>query len=208
MMEKYYEHTDNPLYHEHMMEEWKNEDAKEVGCASAIAAVVAFIIALIFCALLPSCKSSHSLPVQSKEKDSVRVEVRTSTIYVTDTLLIEIPPQTAERTTADSTSHLENDYAISDARINADGTLFHLLSTKPQKKPVEVDKKIEQRDSIVYVDKSISDTGQQIVEVERNLSWWEQTRIYGFYLLLIVIVAIYRKPIWSLLKKFLLRKPH
>ena len=203
MMEKYYEHTDNPLYHEHMMEEWKNEDAKEVGCASAIAAVVAFIIALIFCALLPSCKSSHSLPVQSKEKDSVRVEVRTSTIYVTDTLLIEIPPQTAERTTADSASHLENDYAISDARINADGTLFHTLATKPQKKPVEVKKKEQRTDSIAYIERRV----EVPVPVERSQTPWERTCINWFPYSLVALVlssgVVLRKPIRSLIRRFI-----
>lgn len=65
----------------------------------------------------------------------------------------------------------------------------------------------EQRDSIVYVEKSNTETGQQIVEVERQLSWWEKTRIYGFYLLAALFVVIYRKPIWSLLRKFILRMP-
>lgn len=191
-----------------MMKDLKPEEAQAVGCLSAIWYIVAIIIGLCVCALFGSCKSQKNIVKEYKENDSVRVEVHTNTIIVPDTVYVDIPAQTAERTTSDRTSHLENDYATSDARINEDGTLFHMLSTKPQKKPIEVDKKIEQRDSIVYVEKSVNDTGQQIVEVERNLSWWEQTRIYGFYLLLIVIVAIYRKPIWSLLKKFVFRIPH
>lgn len=190
-----------------MMKDLKPEEAQAVGCLSAIWYIVAIIIGLCVCSLFGSCKSHKNLVTEHKENDSVRVEVHTNTIIVPDTVYVYIPAQTAERTTSDRTSHLENDYATSDARINEDGTLFHLLSTKPQKKPIEVDKKIEHRDSIVYVEKSVSDTGQQIVEVERNLSWWEQARIYGFYLLLLLIVAIYRKPIWSLLKKFVFRMP-
>ena len=199
----------NPNEHwmNNVMKDMEPEEAQAVGCLTAASYVVMFVIGIIVCALLGSCSSHKNMVTEHKENDSVRVEVHTNTIIVPDTVYVEIPAQTAERTTADSTSHLENDYATSDARINPDGTLFHSLGTKPQSKPVEVDKKIEQRDSIVYVEKSVSDTGQQIVEVERNLSWWEQTRIYGFYLLLIVIVAIYRKPIWSLLKKFVLRMP-
>lgn len=199
----------NPNEHwmHNAMKDLEPEEAQAVGCLTAAAYEVMFVIGIIVCALLGSCSSHKNMVTEHKENDSVRVEVHTNTIIVPDTVYVEIPAQTAERTTADSTSHLENDYATSDARINPDGTLFHSLATKPQSKPVEVDKKIEQRDSIVYVEKSVSDTGQQIVEVERNLSWWEQTRIYGFYLLLIVLVAIYRKPIWSLLKKFVLRMP-
>lgn len=190
-----------------MMKDFKPEESQAVGCLSAIWYVAAIIIGLCVCALLGSCKNQKNLIHEKEQKDSVRVEVVTNTIIVKDTVEVEIPAQSAERTTADSVSHLENDYATSDARINPDGTLFHLLATKPQKKPVEVDKKIEQRDSIVYVDKSNTDTGKQIVEVERQLSWWEKTCIYGFYMLAAMLVVIYRKQIWSLLRKFILRMP-
>ena len=196
---------------EHWMNNAKKDlepdEAHSVGCVTAAAHVRMFLFVLLLCALLGSCKSQKNLIHEKEQKDSVRVDVRYQTIIVPDTVYVEIPPQIAERTTADSTSHLENDYATSDARINPDGTLFHQLATKPQKKPVGVDKKIEQRDSIVYVEKSNTETGQQIVEVERQLSWWEKTRIYGFYLLAALLVVIYRKPIWSLLRKFILRMP-
>lgn len=197
----------NPNEHwmNNVMKDLEPEEAQAVGCLSAVAYVVMFVIGIIVCALLGSCSSHKNMVTEHKENDSVMVEVHTNTIIVPDTVYVEIPPQIAERTTADSTSHLENDYATSDARINPDGTLFHQLATKPQKKPVEVDKKIEQRDSIVYVEKSNTETGQQIVEVERQLSWWEKTRIYGFYLLAALLVVIYRKQIWSLLRKFILR---
>ena len=196
------EHWQNPAF-----KDMEPEDSMLAGCVTAAAYVCMFLFGLLLCALLGSCKSQKNLIHEKEQKDSVRVDVRYQTIIVPDTVYVEIPPQIAERTTADSTSHLENDYATSDARINPDGTLFHQLATKPQKKPVEVDKKIEQRDSIVYVEKSNTETGQQIVEVERQLSWWEKTRIYGFYLLAALLVVIYRRPIWSLLRKFVLRMP-
>lgn len=195
----------NEQWMNNAMKDLKPEDSQAVGFVTESVYVVMLFVGLLLCALFGSCSSHNNLTTEHKERDSVNVDVRYQTIFVPDTVFVEIPAQTAERTTSDSISHLENDYATSDARINPDGTLFHLLATKPQKKPIEVDKEIEQRDSIVYVEKSVSDTGQQIVEVERNLSWWEQTRIYGFYLLLIVVVAIYRKSIWSLFKKFILR---
>jgi len=188
-----------------MMKDLKPEEAQAVGCLSAIGYVVAFILAICICALFGSCKSHKDLVNESTERDSMKVEVRTETIYVTDTLLVEIPAQTAERTTADSVSHLENDYAVSDARINADGTLFHALATKPQKKPVEFQKPIEKKDSIVYVDKFRTKTIQQKVEVEKPLSWWQQTQIYGFYVLVSLLVVLFRKPIWKFVKTFLLR---
>jgi len=190
-----------------MMKGMKPEEAQAVGCLSAIGYVVAIVIGLGLCALFGSCRSHKDMVSEHTQKDSVRVEVRTETVYVTDTLLVEIPAQTAERTTADSVSHLENDYATSDARINADGTLTHTLATKPQKKPVEFQKPVERKDSIVYVDKLVTKTDVQIKEVERDLSWWEQTRIYGCYVLAILLVILYRKPIWKFVKKLVLRLP-
>lgn len=115
--------------------------------------------------------------------------------------MLEIPSQTAERTTRDSTSHLENDYAESDARINPDGSLFHDLNTKPQEKPFEVETPVERNDSIVYKykDRTVYETVE--VEVERELTWWQRTQMYGFWVALLVIVITYRKGIWSVIKR-------
>lgn len=197
----------NPNEHwmHNAMKDLEPEEAQAAGCLSAAVHVVMFVIGVIVCALLSSCSCHKNMISEHKERDSVRVEVRTETVYVTDTTYIEIPAQTAERTTADSVSHLENDYATSDARINVDGTLTHTLATKPQSKPVEFQKPVEHRDSIVYRDKVVTKTDVQIKEVERNLSWWEQTRIYGCYVLAILLVILYRKPIWKFVKKLVLR---
>ena len=80
-----------------------------------------FAVALL---LFSSCRTGRQVVVV-EARDSVRVEERVREIKVTDTLFVEVPAQSAERTTADSTSHLENDYAVSDARINPDG-IFHI----------------------------------------------------------------------------------
>lgn len=160
---------------------------------------IIFILAAVL--LLGSCCPCRHLTTTTDRQDSARIEVRTNTIYVPDTVFVEIPAQTAERTTADSTSHLENDYATSDAIINPDGTLFHNLNTKPQIKPVSTEKKIERRDSIVYQAKYID--RKVTVEVERELSWWEKTQIYGFWAVFVVIVIIYRKRIIALIKRLI-----
>lgn len=159
-----------------------------------------FIFAIAAAALLMVGCSPGKNITTPQQKDSTRVEIRKETIYVPDTVYIEIPKQTAERTTRDS-SRLENDYAISYARINADGTLYHNLSTKPQKKPVEINKPVERNDSIVYVTKT------KTVTVERELSWWEQTQIKGFHVLAvifgIVVLWLLRSPIMTLIKKII-----
>ena len=153
---------------------------------------------LLVCALFFSCASRKAVTNETVQRDSVDVQVRIETIYVPDTVFVEIPPQKAERTTADSTSHLENDYAVSDARINEDGTLTHSLETKPQQKPVEFQKPVERKDSIVYRYKTKTKTVTQVVEVERDYSWWDKTRFYAAYALLLLLLIKCRKKIISL----------
>lgn len=145
------------------------------------------------------------------EKDSSKVDVRVKTIieYQTDTVFVEVPAQMAERTTQDSISHLENDYATSDARINQDGSLFHNLNTKPQKKPIEYQKPIERKDSIrtEYIYREVEKKENIPIEVERDFTWWERTCIKLFpWSLVLIIISLsihFRKPIISLFKHFL-----
>ncbi len=144
--------------------------------------------------------------VTEQRRDSVRVEYRERTVVVPDTVFIEIPPQTAERTTADSVSHLENDYACSDARINTDGTLTHTLNTKPQLKPVASERIIEYRDSIVFRDRWHERTDTVTEYVPHKRTWWEQTCIYGFLAALIFFAITYRKKIFQAVVRLFLRK--
>lgn len=160
---------------------------------------IPLFLLLIF--LLGGCASSRRLSENVHQQDSVDVRIETRVEYVPDTVCIEIPAQTAERETADSTSHLENDYATSDARINPDGTLFHNLKTKPQKKPVNVDRPVEHRDSIVYKTKTVTET--KIVEVPRELNWVQKTQIYGFRAAIILLLIVYRKKILSFIKRLI-----
>lgn len=143
---------------------------------------------LITSFLLCACGTQQKLPTTTVQETTNRnVEVKFEKVLVHDTTYIEIPAQTAERTTQDSTSLLENDYAISVACINADGTLFHVLNTKPQKKPVLVYKEIERKDSIIYDDRQI----KVPVLVEKELGRWEKTCIEWFpYLLVGMILTL------------------
>ena len=159
--------------------------------------IVLALLSIILC--LTSCGTTRHLPQETvQSKDSTKVEIREKTVYVRDTVILKIPAQTAERETQDSTSHLENEYAASDARINKDGSLYHDLKTKPQDKPVEFDKPVETRDSIIYRTQYIDRV--QTAEVERELSWWQKTQMYGFWVALAAIAVICRKKIFSILK--------
>lgn len=156
-----------------------------------------FLVFIAF--LLCSCGAGRHLPVQIEQKDSVRVVVREVTKYIRDTMLLEIPAQTTENTTRDTSSHLETDYAESDARIKPDGTLHHTLRNKEQDKPVPVDVPITQKDSIVYRDKYVYET----IEVPREFTSWQKWQMRSFWILLaIVVVYVFRKPLLVLIQRF------
>lgn len=158
---------------------------------------------LLIIPLLEGCCPCRHIATDTR-MDSTRVEVRTETILVPDTVYIEIPAQKSERTTTKKESHLENDYATSDARINNDGTLFHNLMTKQQKKAVETNKIVEKQDSIVY--RAVYKDKIVTKEVEKDLSWWQRTQIYGFWIAIILLIITYRESIYSFIVRLFLKK--
>ncbi len=149
---------------------------------------------LIFIPLLAliSCRS-----ITQPEKIVTHVERTTEIRW--DTAYIEIPPQSAERVANDSVSHLETDFAVSDARINPDGTLFHNLLNKPQERPVAVPTAILRIDSIVerevpvYKDKPPN----KLDQFKLDSFWW----LVGA--LAVVGCVCFRKPLLKIVGVFL-----
>ena len=91
----------------------------------------------------------------------------------TVTVTVEIPAETKERETRDSTSVLETSIARSTARLTwTDGQpwLFHSLENKPQQiqQQAEVDKKEKTR--IEYKTRYVTKT--KYVEVKKPFPWW------------------------------------
>ena len=147
--------------------------------------------------LFSSCRTGRQVVV-AEGKDSIRIVERVREIKVTDTLFVEVPPQSAERTTADSTSHLENDYAVSDARIMADGSLYHSLETKPRTDTLTQELSVQAKDSIIYREKVIP----KIYPVEKELNWFVRMRIWlGNIMLVLISGAV----IWLAARLFLKR---
>lgn len=149
---------------------------------------------LLVCSCATQRKVVDTIPV----KDSTNVEVRYKVIERIDTVLITLPVQTAERTTADTTSTLETDYAKSTASILPNGQLYHNLETKPQPVPVPVKNKTEERDSVMIREVEIPVPQPFRVEVNR-LTWFQQAQIYGcrvmVCLLALGLIIRYRKGI-------------
>lgn len=156
------------------------------------------IIIFLLWATISCCPNRHL--TTSVQRDSVRVEIHTRSEFIRDTILLEIPVESERQTIRDTISHLEISYAISDARVNSDGSLFHSLLSKPQKKNVSIEKEIIYRDSIVYRDKVLEKT----VPVKRELTKWQKFQIKGFWIILsLFLIIFFRKNIISIIKRIL-----
>ena len=147
----------------------------------SVATTVAIFLFITTVMLFSSCRTGRQVVVV-EGKDSIRIEERVREIKVTDTLFVEVPVQSAERTTADSTSHLENDYAVSDARVNPDGSLSHSLETKHRTDTIPKELYVQIWDTTIYREKVIP----KVVTVEKGLSDWQKIQIRGFWIFLIL----------------------
>ena len=143
---------------------------------------VLWVVAIVL--LFSSCRTGRQVVVV-EARDSVRVEERVREIKVSDTLFVAVPMQKESTTVRDSTSHLENDYAISDARINPDGSLYHSLETKPRTDTLSREVGVQVRDSIIYREKVVP----KIVPVEKELNWFTQMRIWLGNVMLVLIAG-------------------
>ena len=159
----------------------------------AITAAIFVFIAIVLL-LFSSCRTGRQVVVEAR--DSVRVEERIREIKVTDTLFVEIPGQKESTTVRDSVSHLENDYAVSDARIMADGSLYHSLETKARTDTITQELSVQARDTIIYREKVIP----KVVTVEKQLGWFTQMRLW---LGNVMIGLIAGATIWSAARLFL-----
>lgn len=135
----------------------------------------------LFAVLLTSCGSSRHAATSIETHDSTKVEVRTERIEHIDTIYVELPRQVERIVTKDTTSRLENDYAVSEARVEA-GMLHHTLETKEAKIPVPVKSTIEKKDSITTNSKT--EVEKEKVYIEKELTAWQRFKMRGFWALL------------------------
>ena len=146
-------------------------------------AVIAASLALAGCC--------HNRVVATTTTDSVRVDVVERIVEVRDTAYIEVERDEQSVVVRDTTSTLSNRWATSRASIDTLGFLHHSLLTIPQTiaKP-----------RTIFV--PVADTTRtrivlrtDIVEVERELTWWQETQIKGFWTMLAILA------IWVLLRR-------
>lgn len=139
---------------------------------------------LLFALLLSACGVAR--PVL--DRDNTKVEVKTVVERVVDTAWISLPVEVVQVETLDTVSVLENAFARSSAVVSS-GVLQHSLETLPVSLPVEVEKEMVYRDSLVYRDRVLSVP----VEVEKPLSLWQKfiLRVGGVCLFLVAIYVAY-----------------
>ena len=125
--------------------------------------------------LLLSCSCSRKLLPSSTNTTIVDHNTTVTERIVWQSKIITLPVEHTQQVTFEDSSHLETSLAISDARIMADGRLFHSLKNKTnflQDSIPSLEKEtVVTKDSIITVEKIVE------VEVEQELSKWQKILI-------------------------------
>lgn len=149
--------------------------------------IITLVITILLLASCGVCKHEPKI----EYRDSIRVEYRDRIIH--DTARFEIPVIVEKNVTRDTSSHLENPYAKSDAVIS-DGLLWHSLESIPQ--TIEVPVEVEVHDT-TYIEKA-SETVYVTEYKEKPLTWWQGFRIDAFWWLILALIVTNIKSILKL----------
>lgn len=141
--------------------------------------------------LFAGCATQRQIASESTaEREVVKIHTRVELVPVI--AKISIPAISDTRVVKDSTSHLENDYATSDAKILSDGSLYHDLKTKPQTLQKDTTIGVQRADTTsiktIEVEKIVE------VEVEKELNDWQKVIMaLGYGLLVALLIWAGRK---------------
>ena len=157
---------------------------------------LAAIVAVVLLLSLGGCCPCRHLQTTNTTSDSVRVEVRDSIVERIDTTYITLPAEAVRNVTRDTISVIETAYAVSTARIDTSGFLWHDITTKQTPLQVLTKTITERRDSIIYQDKvrEVND----VVQVKSPPTKWQKFQQRGFWVLaaicaLLAFSAVARK---------------
>ena len=157
------------------------KDKKEI--VKANATLLAFVLLAILGQLFVGCSPRITPPAEIR--DSVRVEIRERPVH--DTAYVDVRLIKEVNVTRDTSSHLENEYAMSDASIS-NGTLRHSLETRPHKiaAPVTI---------TVHDTLTVEKKAETIIKEVNVLTKWQGFQIIlgrvlgGLFLLIILMLA-------------------
>lgn len=131
--------------------------------------------ACFVCVLMSGCSP------KIVEKVVTQVEYRDRVVH--DTTTLEVPVEVEKIVTRDTSSHLENNWAKSDAMVS-DGFLHHSLESKPR--IIQVPVEVHVTDT-VWKEQEIV---EKEIEIEKPLSWWQSFEIGAFWWLLGVVALL------------------
>ena len=161
------------------------------------------LIFILMSFLLLSCGAAKNLPpVSPSVRDSVKIVTRIEAVLSQDHQKVPVAKQAVSKKTKEATSHLETDFAVSDASIDSTGTLHHTLSNKAGDVPVPTKTPVHSKDSIVYRDRKVEVPKPYPVEIKvpRELAWWQKALMWTGVVAMLAIAAV----IIARLKKILL----
>ena len=162
------------------------------------------VLALGIILMLVSCSPRIVEKIVTDVRDTTIVEIHERVVH--DTVSVEIPVIIEHNVTPADSSHLENEYAVSDAYIK-DGLLHHSLRTKGGKIEVPIDIPVVDTTTTHNHYENHEDVHSEIREVEKPLSKWKSFKLDSFWWLILMISALlgwtFRKPIVKLLKTIL-----
>lgn len=140
--------------------------------------VVSLAAVIVFLCILGAVSCSPRVYPQTEIKDST-VVIRERVVH--DTAFVEVEREVEKVVTRDTVSHLENKYGLSDAMV-VDGFLYHSLETKPQ--IIQVPVAVPVVDTVV-----VTSEARTIVKEVNRLTWWQQTRLNLFWVLLSIVAG-------------------
>lgn len=143
-----------------------------------------FLLLQLFLLSLLCASCSSSKPAASQQQ--TRVELRTETVYVPDTVYIDFPHIIQNNITLDTLSVLENRYAKSRALVE-NGILHHSLELNPIREPATIQKQIIYKDSIIIQEVDVD----HYIDVPAKLTPWQRFKLtLGGYSLVLIILLL------------------
>lgn len=148
------------------------------------------VLVIILLVLAVSCSPKIIERVETK------IEYRDRVVH--DTATFEVPVEVEKIVTRDTVSHLENNWAKSDAVVS-EGFLRHSLESKP--KIIQVPVEVHVTDTLWKEKEAQAVT--ETKEVEKPLSWWKSFKLDAFWWLLAAVLVLlawtFRKTLLKLL---------
>lgn len=151
-----------------------------------------FFACIVLLFLLFGCRTTKT--AESEKVDSVRVEYREKIVKVPVNVYVEVPAESKQVETKDSTSFLQTSYARSTASLiwrGAEPFLYHSLENIPQR--------IEKADSVAVIEKEkiirrvVRETTVKTVYKEWQPRWWQSALMWtgATFLILVIIIMLY-----------------